>query len=211
MLIFNIVWDAGLISIAISVMKGISLIGSNVFSCAIFHNIFKGLGFFEKVYGAIVTNFIPGIRLTVRAVVISADSLLVQHKVYKGGHERFCLPGGAPEQGETLEEALKRECLEEIGVAVTLGPLLHVADFFKPRETKPPSIRQQVEILFSCTVPDDYQPHNGPEPDKHQGDVLWLPFNDPRHKKFFPEGFSHYLIGSITEPPTYLGLINGQP
>jgi len=154
-----------------------------------------------------MTELIPGIRVAVRAVIARDDAVLVQHKVYDNGSERFTLPGGAPNLGETLVEGLERECLEEIGSTVDVGELLHVADYFKPRDTVPPTKRQQVEFLFRCDVPGDYQPQNGPHPDKHQKDVLWLQVSELCHKGFIPKSLSGVIAQSIPGEPVYLGLI----
>lgn len=50
------------------------------------------------------------------------DVLLVK-PTYKPGWE---VPGGLAEVGESPREAAARECLEELGVAVEIGPLLCV-------------------------------------------------------------------------------------
>ena len=152
-------------------------------------------------------TFVPGIRNAVRALIVRDQAVLVQHKVYADGSVRYTLPGGAPDEGETLEEGLRRECLEEIGTDIEILNLAFVADFWKPRETDPVTHRQQVEFLFCCRLPAEYVPRNGLHPDKHQVDVLWLPFDDNRHKNFFPQGFSPVLDGSITDSPVYLGRV----
>ena len=122
-------------------------------------------------------NLIPGIRNAVRAVIAQDDAVLLQRKIDDNGIERYALPGGAQEHGERLTEALQRECEEEIGTRVEVIDLLFVGDYFKPRQTSPPTTRQLLEFLFVCSVASDYQPRNGPRPDKHQVDVEWVPVN----------------------------------
>ena len=118
-------------------------------------------------------NLDPSIRNAPRALIVRDGQILLLRK--QGGErgERFALPGGAQDPGETLQDALNRECLEEIGTRVQIHDLVGVADYFKPRDTRPPSTRHVVEFLFECTVPEDYTPHNGHRPDKHQLEVVW--------------------------------------
>jgi len=153
-------------------------------------------------------TFVPGIRNAVRALIVENGAVLVQSKAYPGGGVRYTLPGGAPDQGETLEQGLRRECLEEIGASVEILRLAHVADFWNPRETEPVTHRQQVEFLFRCRLPSGYVPQNGPRPDKHQVDVIWLPPGDPRRENFFPRGFGAVLDGSVTNSPIYMGRVS---
>ncbi len=47
------------------------------------------------------------------------------HEPLKG---EWSLPGGAVEVGETLEEAVVREILEETGLGVDVGPVIEVLD-----------------------------------------------------------------------------------
>jgi ADP-ribose pyrophosphatase YjhB (NUDIX family) len=153
-------------------------------------------------------TLIPGIRNAVRAVIVRGDSLLVQQKLYEDGSERLTLPGGAPDLGETLEAALRRECAEELGAQIRVFELLHVADYFKPRDSDPPTRRQQVEFLFRCEVPDSYEAQNGLKPDKHQVDVRWLSFRDVTQSQLFPPSLKDILTVGRSRSGVYLGLID---
>ena len=143
-------------------------------------------------------NLIPGIRNAVRAVIIRNGAVLLQRKVDENGTERYALPGGAQEQGEQLTEALQRECEEEIGAQVKVVDLLFVGDYFKLRQTVPPSTRQLVEFLFSCTVDDGYQAQNGPRPDKHQVDVLWVPVRQLTDINLVPVDYTRLLQSQVS-------------
>lgn len=63
-----------------------------------------------------------GVTLGVRGVVLNEDRqvLLVEHTYIHGWH----LPGGGVERGESAEEALARELVEEAGVKISAPPVL---------------------------------------------------------------------------------------
>ncbi len=60
-------------------------------------------------------------------------ALLVEHE--KRGERYWVLPGGHVEEGETLAQTVAREFLEEVGIAVRVGPLLWVNDILRPYRT----------------------------------------------------------------------------
>jgi len=151
-------------------------------------------------------NLTPDIRNAVRAVIVRNDQVLLQKKAGGDRGERYALPGGAQNLGETLAQALKRECLEEIGSTVEILDLMNVADHFKTRDTDPPSTRHMVEFLFRCTVPDDYVAHNGIKPDKSQIDVVWVNMAHLAAMPLYPESLSHWLPeGILRDTTVYLG------
>jgi len=63
-----------------------------------------------------------GMTLGVRGAVVNdlGEVLLVEHTYMHGWH----LPGGGVELGETAEQAMARELVEEAGVRLTARPLL---------------------------------------------------------------------------------------
>jgi ADP-ribose pyrophosphatase YjhB (NUDIX family) len=137
-----------------------------------------------------MVELIPDIRNAARALIIRQEKILLLKKDGGGRGERFALPGGAQDPGETLKEALNRECMEEIGTTVDVGDLIHVADFFKLRDTQPPTRRHLVEFLFQCTIADDYSPRNGYRPDKHQVEVVWADLSEVAQLPLFPQFLS---------------------
>ncbi|TNC21301.1 (deoxy)nucleoside triphosphate pyrophosphohydrolase [Amycolatopsis alkalitolerans] len=61
-------------------------------------------------------------RVIVGAAIVRGDALLAQQRAYPPEVAgRWELPGGRVEPGETEAEALRRECVEELGVEVTVG------------------------------------------------------------------------------------------
>lgn len=150
----------------------------------------------------------PGIRNGVRAVILRERQLLLLRKAYEDGSERYVLPGGAQDSGETLTDALQRECREEIGTEVTVSGLLYLADYFKPRTAQPDVIRQQLELLFLCEVPGDYVAQNGHAPDSHQVAVVWVAQDRLVEINLSPSDLTAVLSSAdLTSHPVYLGEI----
>ncbi|MAI78255.1 MAG: NUDIX hydrolase [Deltaproteobacteria bacterium] len=128
------------------------------------------------------------IRSAARAVIVRDGQLLLAH-CQQGDHTYFLAPGGGQEPGETLIEAVARECLEEIGSRVKVGRLLFVRDYIRPPQgfsylTESP---HQVEHFFECQVPDTYRPRNGPNPDSTQRGVRWLNAEELSEVNVYPD------------------------
>ena len=155
-------------------------------------------------------NLEPTIRNAVRALIIRDGRILLLRKGGDERGERYAFPGGAQDPGETLEQALHRECLEEIDTETEILDLIHVADFYRRRSGSPPTIRHQIEFLFSCSVPESYVPHNGSHPDGHQLEVVWAGLDVLGDIQLLPKS----IASRIANPPqqsdkqVYLGLIS---
>ena len=154
-------------------------------------------------------TLIPPIRNAARALIVRANNILLLRKEGYADGVRYALPGGGQDLGETLEQALTRECLEEIGTRVEIRDLLYVADTFKPRDTSPASTRHMVEFLFDCSVADDYTPCNGHSPDKHQVAVVWSALDELAGIPLYPRSLAAFLTGKLDHRSrTYLGSID---
>jgi 8-oxo-dGTP diphosphatase len=64
----------------------------------------------------------------VGAVVLDGDRVLLIKRGHAPLKGQWCLPGGGVETGETLEQAVAREVLEETGLTVEVGPIVEVLD-----------------------------------------------------------------------------------
>ena len=64
----------------------------------------------------------------VGAVIVDEGRVLLVKRKYEPLAGQWSLPGGAVEVGETLEESIAREMLEETGLEITVGPVIEVFD-----------------------------------------------------------------------------------
>lgn len=81
----------------------------------------------------------------VRAIIVENNKILLL-KRKKDNIVYWVLPGGQVENGEINELALARECLEELGVQVTVKELVH------EMLSQKPEIYGQSEYFFNCEI-----------------------------------------------------------
>ncbi len=77
-------------------------------------------------------------RIAVYALIFEDEKVLLAHR---RDIDWWNLPGGGMEAGETVEEAMRREVLEETGLEVQVGKLIGV--YSKP-------LKQEIVITFRC-------------------------------------------------------------
>ncbi len=86
------------------------------------------------------------IRIRVAGLVIEDNKiLLIAHK--KRNEIYWLLPGGGVEYQESLDEALKREFLEELGLSVNVEDIALIADSIEPNGK-----RHIINIVFWCKL-----------------------------------------------------------
>lgn len=86
--------------------------------------------------------------IRLRAVIVHEGKLLVAKHADVPGNV-MALPGGKLEFGEDLKEGLKREMVEELGVAPVLGRLLYVNNWVIENF-------QNIEFFFEVTNSEEY-------------------------------------------------------
>ena len=68
------------------------------------------------------------------SIIIFENERLLTLKYNYGGTEVFALPGGNLEFGERMEEALKRELVEELGIEVDVADLKYIAEVHQEKK-----------------------------------------------------------------------------
>ncbi|MBQ7332285.1 MAG: NUDIX domain-containing protein [Opitutales bacterium] len=151
------------------------------------------------------------IRVAARAVIVRDGKLLVVILRDDSG-PFYILPGGGQKHGETLAEAVRRECSEELGIAVRPGKMLYIREYigrnhaFKARH----KAFHQVEVVFECEIENEDNIGHGSEEDKRQVGFTWVPLSELREARLFPSVFKTFLRedNTLDIPPGYLGDIN---
>ncbi|SMC27901.1 ADP-ribose pyrophosphatase YjhB, NUDIX family [Andreprevotia lacus DSM 23236] len=69
------------------------------------------------------------------AAIIERDGMVLLHRVE--GDDFWTLPGGRVEAGEDAAHTVEREMLEELGIAVTAGPLRCLVENFFEYQSQP--------------------------------------------------------------------------
>ncbi|MGM7637176.1 NUDIX domain-containing protein [Bacillus sp. Hm123] len=149
------------------------------------------------------------IRNSAKAIIIEGDKVLLTKNQDDEGYF-YLFPGGGQEHGETIHQALVRECIEEVGKEVDIGELLHIREYIgKNHEHASFDFHaHQVEYYFICyLVGDDHKPTN---PDSHQVGIEWIPVHDLLQYKIYPKEIRKHIIKYVNneKSPVYLGDVN---
>lgn len=150
------------------------------------------------------------VRLSVKAiVVVDGRILLAKHRDSEGIW--YCLPGGGQEHGETVEEAVVRECLEETGLRVRLGPLAFVRDYVADNHEfadESPGAHQ-VELMFLCEPADGRQTVSVQVADPMQIGAEWVEISELGRCSLYPKVLASLLRDGLpTRGAEYLGDVN---
>jgi ADP-ribose pyrophosphatase YjhB (NUDIX family) len=150
------------------------------------------------------------VRISAKAVIVADGRvLLIKHRDSFG--DWYSLPGGGQKHGEILEEAVRRECLEEICVHVRMGRLLFVREYIGQHHefADEDGEAHQVELMFECELVDGTTPVLGLAPDETQTGVEWLELSDLARCGMYPKPVALILAKGVPSGgAVYLGDVN---
>ncbi|UII57581.1 NUDIX domain-containing protein [Cytobacillus spongiae] len=149
------------------------------------------------------------IRNSAKAIIIKENQLLLTKNVDEEGFF-YLYPGGGQEHGETLHQAVVRECIEETGSRVEAQELVFVREYIGKNHEHAhfDSKVHQVEFYFRCQLIEHGEtPHH---PDSHQVGMEWVPMEELSEIRVYPKELSKFVLARIRrdDASVYLGDIN---
>ncbi len=98
------------------------------------------------------------------------------------------MPGGGQEPTKTLEEALHRECLEEINAHIEVGLLRFIREYFfcNHESAAQDNNTHHIEFMFACKLKDGEIPGIGSVPDSDQIGMDWLKLSEIESYRLYP-------------------------
>lgn len=128
-------------------------------------------------------------RVNVRGVIVNDKGELFCQRLTardQDGRDFWCTPGGGLDMGESLLDGLRREMIEETGVAPEVGRLLLVQQFAEGGEQSADQPAEQLEFFFHITNWQDYQQIDLAATTHGVAEVAQCGFVDPKTTVILP-------------------------
>jgi len=148
------------------------------------------------------------IRNSAKALILRDGKLLCTKNVGWRGDDYYLLPGGGQQDGETLVQALERECFEELGAKIKVGELRYVREYIGKNHAfaERHADLHQVEHMFVCELLSE--PRHVHSEDSVQTDVVWVKLERLASIQFFPSVLAKLITPNGLTGPVYLGDTN---
>lgn len=132
-------------------------------------------------------------RVNARGIIIKDGKLFCQklinsHTIHT--NEFWCTPGGGIDFGESLQEGLTREMVEETGVKPEIGNLLFIQQFMD-------GDREQLEFFFHIKNTDDYEQINLEDTSHGAIEVAEYGFVNPKTTTILPKFLTEIDIEEV--------------
>ena len=127
-------------------------------------------------------------RNSVKAFIVKDGKLLTIKGIDHLG-DFYLLPGGGQRPGETMLQALQRECREEINCNAEVGDILYIREYIGQNHEFSEYDREvhQIEYMFFCELPEACCPKIGNVPDNNQVDIAWLELSNLSEYRLYPQ------------------------
>jgi ADP-ribose pyrophosphatase YjhB (NUDIX family) len=143
------------------------------------------------------------LRNSAKALIIRAGKVLCTRNRDLLG-DFYLLPGGGQNHGETLKDAVMRECHEEIGARIEVGSLYFVREYISANHelAEYDNTIHQIEFMFLCKLLEEPCISDTADHDAMQTGIEWLPVAQLEKYRFYPGS----LIGPLKAfPPVDFG------
>lgn len=139
-------------------------------------------------------------RVSARGIIVHEGRLLgLRLRPYKelaaSISKYWVLPGGSVDEGESLEAAVRRELLEELGVEPEIGQLLYVQQFTH-------NGHESLEFFFHVLNAADYLTLDLSAASHAAEEIEQAEFVDPSTEPFLPKFLSTERLDEQLKPET---------
>ncbi len=146
------------------------------------------------------------VRNSVKAIIIRDNKLLCIKKSDSVG-DYFLLPGGGQNKNEIFEDAVKRECLEELGAEISVNNLRYIREYVgKNHEFRETDNSHQVEFMFDCDLLAEPNFESAYEKDDGQSGIEWIDLDKSNEYRIYPKNLLDRINSKYDE--VYWGDIN---
>ena len=148
-------------------------------------------------------------RNSAKAIIIKNNKILTIKCKDPDGYF-YLLPGGGQNPGETIHQALKRECMEEICCDIEIGKLKIIREYIGKNHEFAwfDSHVHQIEFMFLCKIAGNCVPKIGPSPDNCQVGIEWIELSDIHKYRLYPQSLRNKFAELEKNDRIYFGDVN---